>query len=65
MTLLSFAEMSEILPKDFVRVHKSYIVRLSCIASIEQNLIKSGIKAIPIGPPYRDALLEAISPITR
>lgn len=65
MTLLSFAEMSEILPKDFVRVHKSYIVCLSCIDSIEKNLIKIGIKAIPIGPTYRDALLEAISPITR
>jgi two-component system, LytTR family, response regulator len=53
LTLQSFKKMEEILPRtNFARVHKSYIVALDKIISIERNRIKIGEKLIPIGESY-------------
>ena len=53
ITLQSFKRMEEMLPsKDFARVHKSYIVALDKIVSIERNRIKINDKLIPIGDSY-------------
>ena len=41
------------LPNDFMRVHKSYIVRLDQIESIERNRIFSQNKIIPVGDTYK------------
>jgi DNA-binding LytR/AlgR family response regulator len=52
------------LPKeDFIRVHRSFIVRLDKIAAIEQpNLIlENDKKVIPIGGSYRDELNSRIN----
>lgn len=48
---------------DFIRVHRSYIVRLDKIAQIEQpNLImEDNKKIIPIGGSYKDDLLNRIN----
>lgn len=48
---------------DFIRVHRSYIVRLDKIAQIEQpNLImEDNKKIIPIGGSYKDELLNRIN----
>lgn len=49
------------LPKDqFLRVHRSYIVRLDRIDAIEDNTILIGKKMIPVGGTYRDALINAL-----
>ncbi|MFW6352545.1 MAG: LytR/AlgR family response regulator transcription factor [Bacteroidota bacterium] len=54
MTLQNFKRMEEILPDDnFIRVHKSYIVALNKIDSIERNRIKIGAKYIPISETYK------------
>ena len=53
ITLLSFKKMEEMLPNsNFARVHKSYMVALDKIESIERNRIKIGQKLIPIGDSY-------------
>ncbi len=53
ITLQSFIKMEEMLASDnFVRVHKSYIVALDKIESIEHNRIKIIDKLIPIGESY-------------
>jgi two-component system, LytTR family, response regulator len=53
LTLLSFKKMEEMLPgSNFARVHKSYIVALDKIESIERNRIKIGNKLIPVGDSY-------------
>ncbi len=41
------------LPAEFMRVHKSYIIRLDQIASIERNRIFIQNKIIPIGETYK------------
>ncbi|MCX6271356.1 MAG: LytTR family DNA-binding domain-containing protein [Bacteroidetes bacterium] len=54
MTLMSFMKMEQLLPTDlFVRVHKSFIVSLEKIHSIERNHIRIGEHRIPIGESYR------------
>jgi DNA-binding LytR/AlgR family response regulator len=46
---------------DFARVHRSYIVRLDKITSIEDNFINVGGKAIPIGKNYKDELMKSLN----
>ncbi|MHC1708354.1 MAG: LytR/AlgR family response regulator transcription factor [Bacteroidales bacterium] len=54
MTLMSFVKMEQLLPADmFVRVHKSFIVSLEKIQSIERNHIRINEHHIPIGESYR------------
>lgn len=53
LTLQNFKRMEEMLPEsNFTRVHKSYIVALDKIESIERNRIKIGDKLIPIGESF-------------
>jgi len=53
LTLQNFKRMEDMLPSDnFARVHKSYIVALDKIISIEHNRIKIANKLIPIGDSY-------------
>jgi hypothetical protein len=53
----SVKQVHELLPnKDFIRVHKSYIVAISKITHIERNRIIFGNHQIPIGRNYRDAI---------
>ena len=56
----SFQELERILPRDFVRCQKSYIVSLSKIESIENDRIKMGNKYIPIGDTYKDVFYKLI-----
>jgi DNA-binding LytR/AlgR family response regulator len=54
--------MEEQLPAGlFFRVHKSYIVALDAIQSIEGNLINLEKAQVPLGSSYRDALLEFVA----
>lgn len=49
----TFLELEKKLPKgDFMRVHKSYVVRLDQIDTIERNRIFIQNKIIPIGKTY-------------
>lgn len=56
--------MEEQLPSSlFLRVHKSYIVALNAIKSIDGNIIQLDIDKteIPLGSSYRDAVLEIVA----
>lgn len=54
MTLQNFKNMEDILPTDkFVRVHRSYIISIDKILSIERNRIKIADQLIPIGENYK------------
>ena len=61
ITLQNMKKMEESLPeKSFVRVHKSYIVALGKIESIERSRIQIGDKIIPIGDTYREYFFKLI-----
>jgi two-component system LytT family response regulator len=57
---LTFQELEKILPKSFARCHKSYIVSICKIESIENDRIKIGNKLIPIGDTYKEAFYNQI-----
>ncbi|MBC5773208.1 response regulator transcription factor [Pontibacter sp. KCTC 32443] len=59
ITLLSMNKMMEKLPDSkFLRVHRSFIVALQKIDSIEKSRIRIGQKEIPIGEVYKDQFLK-------
>ncbi|MBK0381983.1 response regulator transcription factor [Pedobacter sp. SD-b] len=61
ITLQSMKKIDEALPNHlFVRVHKSYIVALDKIESIERSRIIIGDKIIPIGDTHRDYFYKMI-----
>ncbi|MEN0056283.1 MAG: LytTR family DNA-binding domain-containing protein [Mucilaginibacter sp.] len=61
ITLQGMKKMEDALPeRHFVRVHKSYIVALNKIDSIERSRIQIGEKIIPVGDTYRDEFFRII-----
>ncbi|ASZ11520.1 LytTR family DNA-binding domain-containing protein [Chitinophaga pendula] len=61
ITLQNMKRMETILPYPaFMRVHKSYIVSLARIDTIERNRLFIHNEVIPIGDTYRDAFFRQI-----
>ena len=61
MSLLNYKKLEEILPQNqFVRVHKSFIVALDKIESVERNRIRIGDQLIPISETYRKSFFDRI-----
>jgi DNA-binding LytR/AlgR family response regulator len=54
------AAMEERLNSNFMRVHRSYIVNLKKILSIEDNSILIENKVIPISKTYQDKLFKKL-----
>jgi len=61
ITLQNMKKMEDALPeRHFIRVHKSYIVSLNKIDSIERSRIWIGDKIIPVGDTYREEFFKII-----
>ncbi len=61
ITLQNMKKMEDALPaRHFMRVHKSYIVSINKIDSIERSRIFMGDKVIPVGDTYRDEFYKII-----
>jgi DNA-binding LytR/AlgR family response regulator len=61
MTLMSFNEILKLLPStQFIRVHKSFVVALDKIRSIERSRIKIGEDLIPVSDTYRERFLNLL-----
>jgi two-component system, LytTR family, response regulator len=62
MTLQSFSEMEQLIPAHLVcRVHKSYMVAINKIESIERSRIKIADQLIPVSETYKEAFLQLIN----
>jgi DNA-binding LytR/AlgR family response regulator len=61
MTLQNFSEFEKLLPSGIVcRVHKSYMVAINKIISIERSRIKISDQLIPISETYKEAFFQII-----
>jgi two-component system, LytTR family, response regulator len=61
MTLATFQELEQVIPAGVVcRVHKSYMVSLDKIDTVERDRIRIGQAVIPVSETYRKAFLQAI-----
>jgi two-component system LytT family response regulator len=59
VTLMSISRLEEILPKgQFVRIHRSYIVKLDNIDSIDGRSARIGTHELPVSKAKRALLLE-------
>lgn len=62
MTLQSFNELEQLIPAQVVcRVHKSYMVAINKIESIERSRIKIADQIIPVSETYKEAFLQLIN----
>jgi two-component system, LytTR family, response regulator len=62
MTLQNFANFEEIIPSNIIcRVHKSYMVSIAKIESVEKGLIKINNIVIPISDTYKKIFTEIIT----
>ncbi len=62
MTLQNFKELEKIIPPSLVcRVHKSYMVALNKIETIERNRIKIADQLIPISDTYKAPFFQRIN----
>jgi DNA-binding LytR/AlgR family response regulator len=65
MTLQTFKDFElEISPRIICRVHKSYMVALNKIESVEKDLIKINNQLIPISDTYKKLFFEQILPLS-
>jgi two-component system, LytTR family, response regulator len=61
MTLQNFSEFEKLLPPGIVcRVHKSFMVAINKIVSIERNRIKIADQLIPISETYKEGFFQII-----
>ena len=62
MTLQNFSEFEKLIPSNLVcRVHKSFMVALNKIESIERNRIKIAGQLIPVSETYKEAFFLIIN----
>jgi len=62
MTLQNFSEFETMIPSSVVcRVHKSYMVALNKIVSIERSRIKIADQLIPISETYKEIFFQLIN----
>jgi DNA-binding LytR/AlgR family response regulator len=61
MTLQNFSEFEKLIPPGIVcRVHKSYMVAINKIVSIERNRIKIADQLIPVSETYKEVFYQII-----
>ena len=61
MTLQSFTEITKVLTEpQFVRIHKSFIVAIPKIESIEKNRIKINGQLLPVSNTYKEHFFDVI-----
>jgi len=62
MTLQNFSELEKIIPSNIIcRVHKSYMVGIDKIESIERSRIKIADQLIPVSETYKDLFFQVIN----
>lgn len=61
VTLQNMKHLEENLPaKQFMRIHRSYIVNLDCIEKVEGHTIYINGQLLPIGQSYRDGFYDIL-----
>ncbi|PKP36133.1 MAG: DNA-binding response regulator [Bacteroidetes bacterium HGW-Bacteroidetes-15] len=65
VTKQNLSDFEKILnPKDFVRVHKSFIIPLSKVDAFSTTMIEIGLFEVPIGRSYKDEALKHLGEIS-
>ncbi|TKC04327.1 LytR/AlgR family response regulator transcription factor [Pedobacter frigoris] len=64
-TYLTITEIGEILPeKQFLRVHKSFVINIEKITGVEGNMVYLGNSVtVVLGPNYRKSFFDRLEPM--
>jgi two-component system LytT family response regulator len=60
LSLISMKRLEELLPDDFIRIHRSYFVNRAHLAKIEEGYVHVGKHRLPISQGYKDELLKRL-----
>lgn len=60
LSTMTFSAFEALLPKNFLRLHRSFLVNKAKISHIEGNRVFVGETAIPVGANYREGFLREI-----
>lgn len=60
LTLITMKELEKQLPNYFIRVHRSYIVNLNHIKSIQKGECTVGVETIPVSNSFEKELLKRV-----
>lgn len=61
LSLYSLKKLEEELPPDrFIRIHKSYIVAIGQVKTLEGNMVHIGKEKLPIGASYREEVVRRV-----
>lgn len=60
VALTSMTRMADFLPKNFIRVHRSFIVNMDHVSVIDRGQIVIAGRSINIGDSYRDAVSDYV-----
>lgn len=60
LSLISMKRLEEILPEDFIRIHRSYFVNRAHLAKIEEGYVHVGKHRLPISQGYKEELLKRL-----
>ena len=60
LSLESLRNMEEMLPPDFIRIHKSYIINRNKIGFLERGKVVTNKQYLPIGDTYKEKFLALI-----
>jgi DNA-binding LytR/AlgR family response regulator len=63
LSLMSLKKLEEMLPPEFVRIHRSFVVNQNRITKIDDGFAFIGKHKLPISDRYRDALLSRLKVI--
>lgn len=60
LSTMTFSAFEVLLPKSFLRLHRSFLINKAKISHIEGNRVYVGETAIPVGANYREGFLREI-----
>jgi len=58
LTLSSFKNILEKLSPNFIRIHRSYIVNIDFIKTLQKTKVIIGEVRLPIGESYKESVLK-------
>jgi len=62
LSRMTLSEVENILPKGFIKTHRSFIINSQKIDKIERHQVSLANKTAPISSTYYDTLMQTISP---
>ena len=63
LSLISLKKLEELLPAEFIRIHRSFMVNRNRISRIEEGCVHVGRHRLPISQGYREELIRKLNVI--